>query len=312
MQISIIICTRNRAEDVTLCLDSVATSIRFAPDILCEIILVDNGSTDETQNVIKGWAENNQDIQLHSVVEPCVGLSRSRNTGLSVAKGDLLVFTDDDCRMDRHYISTAREYDLKDLTPVIRGGRIELGNPVDFPITIKVSDQIERWQKSEKPARNKPISGFISGANMMMRRSTASMLGKFDVLLGAGTNIAGSEDTDYLCRAYINGIDIEYVPDMIARHFHGRRTQEQAHQLLKNYSIGAGAIYIKYLFHDFDLFRPFIWNIKNAMNEIKQSDNLYLPEYGLSYKNIVAYNIYGMCLYIFYSALLNKFSRPAP
>lgn len=304
MLVSIIICTRNRADFLVPCLNAVASSIRTAKDqVNSEIVLVNNGSIDHTALVLDKWVEANQDIQLRVVLEEKAGLSNARNAGMAAAKGDLFVLTDDDCHMDQKYLITASDYDSKDVAPTIRGGRIDLGDHNDLPLTIKISNKIERWQKIDKTASKRPLSGAISGANIVVRRSVVDMLGPCDARLGAGMKIAGSEDTDYLCRAYIRGITIEYVPDLAVSHFHGRKTKEEARKLLRNYNIGAGAVYIKHIFNDFDLFRPFIWNIKNAINEIKQSKNLYLPEYDMSYKDILVFNLYGMWLYVYYSVL---------
>lgn len=304
MLVSIIICTRNRSKILSACLDAIASAIRSVPDGNdCEIVLVNNGSTDDTSRVLDGWSHANPDIVLSVMFEEERGLSKARNVGLAAAKGDLLIWTDDDCSMDEQYIVKALYYDSKDVVPVIRGGRIELGDKSDLPLTIKTSDVIERWSNAKRSARTKPLCGAISGANIVVRRSVVDLLGPCDARLGAGAKISGSEDTDYLCRAYTRGVIIEYVPDLIVSHFHGRKTAEQARKLLINYNIGAGAVYIKHMLNDFDLFRPFIWNIKNALSEIKQSRNLYLPEYDLSYRNILVLNLYGMCLYAYYWVL---------
>jgi len=308
MLVSIIICTRNRANFLHDCLSAIAAAIRMVPNGTddCEIVLVNNGSVDHTVSALESWSNSSPDIILRIVGEEKAGLSNARNAGFASAKGYLLIWTDDDCHMDNQYIVTALKFDANDSTPIIRGGRIELGDENDLPLTIKTSTTVERWSKADKSARSKPLSGVISGANIVVRRSVVNLIGLCDVRLGAGVKIAGSEDTDYLCRAYTKGMIIEYVPDLVVYHFHRRRTAEQGQKLLTNYNIGAGAIYIKHIFNDFDLFRPFIWNIKNALNEIKQSRNLYLPEYNLSYKKIIALNIYGMFLYIRY-LILNKF-----
>ena len=301
MLVSIIICTRNRVNSLPYCLNAVAAAIHEVPNGSndCEIVLVNNGSTDNTLSVLVAWSISHPDISLRIVFEEKTGLSNARNAGCANAKGNLFIWTDDDCRMDNHYIITALKYDANDTVPIIRGGRIELGDKNDLPLTIKTSTVVERWSKADRSARSKPLSGSISGANIVVRRSIVDLIGLYDVHLGAGTKIAGSEDTDYLCRAYTKGVIIEYQPDLIVHHFHGRRTAEQGRKLLSNYNIGAGAVYIKHMFNDFDLFRPFIWNIKNTLSEIKQSRNLYLPEYDLSYRNILVLNLYGMCLYAY-------------
>jgi len=49
---SIIICTRNRAASLAMTLDSLDVAIRLVPDVSAEVILVDNGSSDDTQQVV--------------------------------------------------------------------------------------------------------------------------------------------------------------------------------------------------------------------------------------------------------------------
>jgi glycosyltransferase involved in cell wall biosynthesis len=299
VDVSVIICTRNRAGFIEDCLDSVANSIRFLnKNKTCEIVVVNNKSTDDTQIVLERWTLRNPDVFLSVIIEKRLGLSNARNAGVASSKGNLIVFTDDDCRLDISYLSKLIELDEQDLDSIIRGGRIELGCKDDLPLTIKTSREIECWSRTEKSARKKRISGLISGANMAMRRMIIQEIGDFDILLGAGSNIPGSEDTDYLCRAYIKDIKIEYNPNLIVHHFHGRRCKKSANQLLKNYAIGAGAVYLKYIATEFDLFRPFIWNFKLALKEISTFKNLYVPEYNISYCTLLFCNILGMIRYI--------------
>ena len=298
IDVSIIICTRDRSSMIEGALDAIAGSIRNTPNKMTEIIIVDNGSKDTTPQIIRSWHSQNADINVIMVHEAETGLSNARNAGVQASNGHLVIFADDDCRMAEDYIVQAVFYDEADISPVIRGGRIELGNADDLPLTIKTSNDKETWRKSEHSAKYKTIRGSISGANMVMRRSILDKVGKFDPLLGVGQKIAGSEDTDYLCRAYLMGIDIEYVPDMTVYHFHGRKKKEDAHKLLRQYNIGGGAVYFKHMLADFDLFRPFIWNIKCAIREIKTRQNLYLPAYDFSYRGVVLCNLYGMILYV--------------
>lgn len=59
-----------------------------------EIIVVDNGSEDGTPDLLAGWAE--RDPRVRAVREERLGRSRALNTGLEVARGDVVLFTDDD------------------------------------------------------------------------------------------------------------------------------------------------------------------------------------------------------------------------
>src|SRR5271166_1223238 len=91
MQLSLVICTRNRASQLA---ESLRSLTRLQYPATWELIIVDNGSKDETQDVIKNY---NESLPLRTVIEPRVGLGRARNRGWSSSQGDIVAFTDDDC-----------------------------------------------------------------------------------------------------------------------------------------------------------------------------------------------------------------------
>src|SRR5271166_4436440 len=88
-QVSVVICTRNRASQLAATLRSL-TRLRH-PDPW-ELVIVDNGSNDETQDVIKNYEKS---LLLKTVVEPQEGLGRARNRGWAMSQGDIVAFTDD-------------------------------------------------------------------------------------------------------------------------------------------------------------------------------------------------------------------------
>jgi GT2 family glycosyltransferase len=133
---------------------------------------------------------------------------------------------------------------------------------------------------------------------MVMRRALIDKVGLFDPILGAGQKIAAAEDTDYLIRAYLLGATIEYVPDMAVYHFHGRKTKAEGIKLVRGYSIGEGAMFLKYLVRHSDFARPFYWGIKNAIKEQITGQNLYMPEIGVTYTSTLYYNVKGMVYYL--------------
>lgn len=296
IKLSLIICTRNRAAVLPACLDAVLESIKESGTHFVQVIVVNNGSTDATTQALSDWQDQN-DFTLKVVDAPHPGLSRARNAGLAVAMGDLIIFTDDDCIMDRMYIKTALALASRDAAPVLRGGRIEQGDPTDLPLTIKTDLTRQTWSKDQKSMRHGSLSGAISGCSFIFPRVMYDALGDFDVALGAGSQNPGADDTDYLVRAYLAGFTIEYNPDLIVHHFHGRQTKEQGRALMINYLIGIGGMMIKYIMTSRDVWRPFVWDIKNWIKEIRQGKNLYLPEYDLSYRDVVFYTLRGMWIY---------------
>ena len=247
MKLSVIVCTRNRAHAVIECLNSIEHALSQAMPVDAEIVVIDNASIDDTASILKEWATQCA-FPVQIQLETALGISNARNCGLRAAKGELIIITDDDCRLQEDHIAVALRHDETDKELILRGGRIELGDKKDLPLTIITRPNPGHWSKNLRSARHENLGNAIFGCNMAMKRGIFEKLGPFDTRLGAGSPIPGGEDIDYVFRAYLAGIPIEYAPDMVAYHFHGRKTPEEGYKLFHNYCIGGGAIYAKYFF----------------------------------------------------------------
>lgn len=230
--ISLIICTRNRCEKLSKCLESLQCIV---VPFLWETIVVDNGSSDVTHAVVDQFASGAH-FAVKYVFEPQPGLSRARNKGVSVASGDLILFTDDDCYPLPNFLAEAAVV-FKDPKISFIGGRVLLHDPDDYPITITTS----MAQKVLHPYSFVP-AGFIHGANMGFRRELFEEIGGFDESLGAGTALACGEDTEFIGRASAKGYLGGYFPGPSVRHHHGRKAHE-ANALTRGYDLGRGAYY---------------------------------------------------------------------
>ena len=91
--LSLVICTRNRAEKLRVCLEHVG---RIETARLWEVVVVDNGSRDDTPAVVEA-ARGALPVPLALVAEPAEGVSRARNTGWRSAAGEIAAYIDDDC-----------------------------------------------------------------------------------------------------------------------------------------------------------------------------------------------------------------------
>lgn len=285
-QLSFVICTRNRVSMMPGCLDSLLAATRAAPDVSVEIVVVDNGSTDGTAAAVEQWASANA-IPVRVVPEPRAGLSIARNAGFSAARGDILVFTDDDCRVAPDYIAHLIRAHAAYSGPAIIGGRVELGDARDLPMTIKTDKEAAVFDGVDAGA-------FVIGSNLTLNRAAWTKVGLMDERLGAGTPLHASEETDYIHRAYLAGVPILYAPELCVYHFHGRRTAPEIKKLWRGYSIGNGALFAKYFGTPF--MRQFRWNLKNALKEALNRTQLR-PDMGMTYRAMVLGNIEGMALY---------------
>lgn len=126
MDITVIICTRNRAASLARALTS-ATQLRVPQGVTWELIVVDNGSSDSTPAVVASFADR---LPIHHVFEPVAGLSNARNRGVAEAQGALICWTDDDVELDPEWLAAyhdaARAYPDAaffggNVTPVLEG-----------------------------------------------------------------------------------------------------------------------------------------------------------------------------------------------
>ena len=101
MDVSIVICTCNRAEDLKQTLESLA-GIEIPEGLKTELILVDNASTDATPEVIALFKSKRFEKRCFHEARP--GQARARNKGLREAAGDVILFTDDDVRFDIYWL----------------------------------------------------------------------------------------------------------------------------------------------------------------------------------------------------------------
>ncbi len=304
MRVSVIVCTRNRSDTISPCLESIAAAVSSAAPIEAEVIIVDNGSTDGTPGVIAAWA-NKQTFPVSLILEARKGLSVARNCALRAAQGDLIAFTDDDCRLSSQYINDLLQHDAKDTGLVLRGGRVDLGDLNDLPLTIKIGTSEQRWQRSTASVRHQNLGDSLLGCNLTMRKELVQVIGYFDERLGAGSKIPGGEDIDYIYRAYRSGVTIAYVPNMAVTHMHGRKTPEDGWMLFRSYAFGAGALYAKYLFQYPSFCRPLYWDFRNAVKEIMISANTFMPSIGFSHQDKVLYSLLGAGKYVL--VLLHEF-----
>jgi len=90
--ISVVIPTRNRADLLALTLSSILKQNLAQSEF--EVLVIDNGSTDSTQSVIREYQSKSTNIKSIYASEP--GLHTGRHTGMTASQGDILVFADDD------------------------------------------------------------------------------------------------------------------------------------------------------------------------------------------------------------------------
>ena len=211
----------------------------------------------------------------------------------------MLAITDDDCRLHPEYINDLLRHDREDGDElVLRGGRVELGDRADLPLTINTTPLCQRWTRSSRSARENRIGGCLNGCNLAMRRTLIERGGFFDEGFGPGSYIGSGADTDFIYRAYLAGAALEYVPEMAVFHHHGRRSTGDGHQLIRRYTIANGALFARYLFRERDLCRIFYGDLREAALGIVRGRNTQSPPQLFSNKDLLACAALGAAKYV--------------
>jgi len=219
MQLSIIICTWNRADHLRQTLASLQ-ECRLPAGTDWEVIIVDNNSTDGTGAVCQQFRQQSPQ-RYRRVVEKRQGKSFALNTGVANATGKILAFTDDDVIVDPAWLAeTLRAFETYPCVGV--GGKI-----VPLWNSNKPS-----WFTSEGPYKLLPaivsydlgedlreITAPALGANLSFRREMFDKYGMFRTDLGptAGSEVRG-EDNEFCWRLLRAGERLIYAPKAIVLH----------------------------------------------------------------------------------------------
>jgi GT2 family glycosyltransferase len=235
-----------------------------------EILVVDNGSTDATPQVVREFAATSP-IPVRYVFEGGRGKSAALNAGVRNARGEIIAFTDDDCLPDRFWLKNVlAEFEAHPNLAVL-GGRVELYDERDQPVSV-----VRCAGRNEIPldgamramfgtASDAEALGSVIGANMAVRRGTFAKVGLFDLFLAPGSTrpALAVEDCDFAYRACRAGLEVAYSPEPLVWHNHGRRTDSQAEATIRAYNRGRGAFYWKYcLSGDVRVIKTAYWELK--------------------------------------------------
>jgi len=185
MDVSVIICTRNRADDLRATLRSIR-NVQVPDHMAAELLVVDNGSSDYTRALLQ--AQEFDNLAYRWLREPEPGLSHARNTGLRHAKGTALIFTDDDVCVPRNWISGLAPPILKGEADALAGG-VRLAPHLRKPWMNGSNTGIFAETKGIDPSTPERLVG----ANMAFHREVLETVPQFDPRLGAGALGMGEE-----------------------------------------------------------------------------------------------------------------------
>jgi len=223
LSISLVICTRDRPQELNRCLASLPSQHR-QPD---QVVVIDNASrTNETRAV----TERHGAIYVR---EDRPGLDIARNRGVEASRGDIVAYTDDDTVLHPSWLRRIEDaFDAKEIwavTGLAFPAELETEAQCLFEKVWSFGRGLQRRDfgpqfYSQTRKQGSPVWEIGAGANMAFRREVFDQIGGFDERLDVGA--AGcSGDSEFWNRILHAGGVCRYEPGAVIYHFHCRTVE---------------------------------------------------------------------------------------
>lgn len=253
--VSVIVPTYQGGNKIIRLLDALTSQTHKA----FEIIIVIDGSTDDTRLIIEKYIE--KFTHLNIIEQSNKGRADARNNGVRNANGELLIFFDDDIRPENDCIER-HVYCHSQLDNAIISGKI-----IEKPLNENIYDNdflkfkhhlVKKWNKPFLENNNYKIdfkNYSFSSANLSLSKELFNKLQGFDERLN------DSEDFDLSVRALQKGIDIYYIPKIIVTHYDFQTITQYINRRLeykkqRNYLLNIHPEYKQIASNHFDQFNP--------------------------------------------------------
>jgi GT2 family glycosyltransferase len=224
--VSIVVPVRDEEAIIGNCLTSVLGT-RY-PSEKREILIVDNGSSDRTAEIVK------KHPVTYLFAPERAGPSHARNRGIEASSGEIVAFLDADCVVTKGWLEElVAAFETPDVWGV--AGEI-LSYPPQTRAQRYMAMRKGRWQK---PAVESKWWPFAVTANVAFRRDTFDQIGYFDPVL------IRAQDKDFGRRFLSAGLKLEYSPTAVVFHRHRATTRGFFRQHV-GWGFGAALLHLKY------------------------------------------------------------------
>ncbi|MBO4941308.1 MAG: glycosyltransferase [Clostridia bacterium] len=197
-RLSVVLCTHKISETLDDCMEALCNQTANSDDF--EIIFVSNNFRD---NALKEFVQEKKQkyphLDINYITAPQAGLSFARNAGMWVAKGEIVLYVDDDSIADKNvFRETIKAFEGRESLGAC-GGQVLLNVPKEAKALV-TKNTIGLWSNLEIPGKGfryaKDYGDFPYGANFAVRNACLRMIGGFRCNYGrVGNNFAGGEET---------------------------------------------------------------------------------------------------------------------
>ncbi len=222
--VSIVVCCHNSARLLPETLACLSAQQFSASQPGCEVIVVDNASSDDTSAVARARWPGDSPIPLRVVAEPKLGLSNARRRGIAETKYEIICFVDDDNRVSSDWIENVARVMSERPEVGACGGQIEAAPETVLPAWF---DRFQNYyavgQQSEHAGDVTESRGYLWGAGLCLRKKAWAMLAEsgFDFTLAdrRGESLSSGGDAELCYALRLNGWRLWYEPSLKMRHY---------------------------------------------------------------------------------------------
>jgi GT2 family glycosyltransferase len=238
----VLVCTRNRKENVVPTIRSILSSSYRN----LEIVLLDQSDRPVTREALAPLIDADPRlVYLHLAIP---GKPRALNQGLSVSRGEFVLLTDDDCEVAPDWIGCVLSEFEEHPDVACIFGRVSAQDfdasqgyvpicPIEKPLTLRALEQLllmPGWKN------------FGMGANMALRRDVLQRIHGWDECIGPGAKFGSGDDHDLSVRLLRSGYPIRFAPSPHVVHY-GFRSWGNAGKDYRRIWFGVGGVFAKHL-----------------------------------------------------------------
>lgn len=225
MDVSVVICTRDRAASLARTLQSLGR-MSIPKDLRWELIVIDNASTDETNAVLTRFQRS---LPLRWEFEAAPGVSNAKNHAVTIVQGNYILWTDDDVIVDPLWLAAYIDAFCRWPDGAFFGGKIIPLFDEPMPHWLRDSWPMIGNVFAYRDFGDQPIQFRLEGnrlpysANFAIRAAEQRAY-LYDPTLGPGTWVPG-EETDVIERMLKDGKSGYWVPEAKVQHCTSRSRQ---------------------------------------------------------------------------------------
>ncbi len=222
--VSIVICCHNSARLLPKTLAHLAVQ-KFSPSQPpCEVVVVDNASTDRTSEIARESWPGDCPIPLRVVREPALGLTFARLRGIAEAKHEIVSFVDDDNRVNSDWVETVSGVMSAHPEVGACGGQVEAASDIALPEWFeRFQSYYAVGQQSDEAGDVTETRGYLWGAGLCLRKQAwRSLIEKqFNFLLSdrKGKTLTAGGDAELCYALRLGGWRLWYEPRLRMQHF---------------------------------------------------------------------------------------------